>query len=77
MVFLDTKHPAIIENINEDLLVVTSGAGSIFNSGIPIGKINKDVDLNNGQIFINFYKDFTQLKYVKVSSQIALVKISQ
>ena len=57
-----------IENINEDLLVVTSGAGSIFNSGIPIGKINKDVDLNNGQIFINFYKDFTQLKYVKVSS---------
>jgi len=57
-----------IENNSEDLLVVTSGAGSIFNSGIPIGKINKKVDLNNGQIFINFYKDFTQLKYVKVSS---------
>ena len=62
-----------IEDNDKDLLVVTSGAGSIFNSGIPIGKINKEVDLNNGQIFINFYKDFTQLKYVKVSSNKKIV----
>ena len=60
-----------IENIksnNKDLLVVTSGAGSIFNSGILIGKINKEIDLNNDDVYVNFYKDFTQLKYVKVSS---------
>jgi rod shape-determining protein MreC len=60
-----------VENIksnNKDLLVVTSGAGSVFNSGIPIGKINKEIDLNNEDILVNFYKDFTQLKYVKVSS---------
>jgi len=57
-----------IKNDNNDLLVVTSGAGSIFNSGIPIGKINKKINLNSDEIFIDFYKDFTQLKYVKVSS---------
>ena len=57
-----------IKNSNKDLLVVTSGAGSIFNSGILIGKINKEIDLNNDDIPVNFYRDFTQLKYVKVSS---------
>ena len=57
-----------IKSNNKDLLVVTSGAGSVFNSGIPIGKINKEIDLNNEDILVNFYKDFTQLKYVKVSS---------
>jgi len=57
-----------IKNSNKDLLVVTSGAGSIFNSGILIGKINKEIDLNNDDIPVIFYRDFTQLKYVKVSS---------
>ena len=57
-----------IKNSNKDLLVVTSGAGSIFNSGILVGKINKEIDLNNDDIPVNFYRDFTQLKYVKVSS---------
>jgi|TARA_B110000305_G_scaffold235320_1_gene294767 rod shape-determining protein MreC len=63
--YLNTEN---IKSNNKDLLVVTSGAGSVFNSGIPIGKINKEIDLNNEDILVNFYKDFTQLKYVKVSS---------
>jgi rod shape-determining protein MreC len=58
-----------IKNNDEEFLVVTSGAGSVFNSGIPIGKINKKVDTNNdNELSINFYKDFTQLNYVKVVS---------
>ncbi len=57
-----------IENKDEDLLVVTSGAGSVFNSGIPIGKITEETDLSNSEIVVKFYKDFTQLKYVKVVS---------
>ena len=57
-----------IESNNEDLMVVTSGAGSVYNSGIPIGKIDSDNDLASGQIPVKFYKDFTQLKYVKIVS---------
>jgi len=60
-----------VENIeinNEDLMVVTSGAGSVYNSGIPIGIIDSDNDLASGEIPVKFYKDFTQLKYVKILS---------
>ncbi len=57
-----------IENKDEDLLVITSGAGSVFNSGIPIGKITVETNLNNKDIVVKFYKDFTQLEYVKVVS---------
>ena len=65
---LQYKNIENIENINEDLFVVTSGAGSVFNSGVPVGKIKKGTDLNNIEISVNFYKDLTQLKYVKVVS---------
>ena len=57
-----------IESNNEDLMVVTSGAGSVYNSGIPIGIIDSDSDLASGEIPVKFYKDFTQLKYVKILS---------
>ena len=54
---------------NEKLEVVTSGAGGLFKSGIPIGNIStKDKSTETNEKIINFYKDFTQLKYVKVIS---------
>ena len=55
--------------INEEMIVLTSGAGGLFKSGIPIGTINFDenISINNDKI-VNFYRDFSQLKYVKVVS---------
>ena len=54
---------------NEEVKVLTSGAGGLFKSGIPIGTINFDenIPINNDKI-VNFYRDFSQLKYVKVVS---------
>ena len=54
---------------NKKIEVVTSGAGGLFKSGIPIGNIStKDKSTETNEKIINFYKDFTQLKYVKVVS---------
>ncbi len=55
--------------INEEIQVLTSGAGGIFKSGIPIGVIEVDEGLEiNKEKIVNFHKDFSQLKYVKVVS---------
>jgi rod shape-determining protein MreC len=53
---------------DEDLLVFTSGTGGVFKSGIPIGKINNENTGPNQDKIVNFYRDFSQLKYVKVLS---------
>ena len=57
-----------LKNNDDDLLVFTSGAGGLFKSGIPIGKIKKENTSQKGEKIVNFYKDFSQLKYVKVLS---------
>ena len=58
-----------LTEINEKIQVLTSGAGGIFKSGIPIGTINADEDISiNEDKVVNFHKDFSQLKYVKVVS---------
>ena len=62
------RNEKLINKGNEELIVVTSGVGGVFKSGIPIGKINSTDILNNNKIIVNFYKDFSQLKYVKISS---------
>ena len=56
--------------INEEMLVLTSGAGGLFKVGIPIGKITVDENqlINNKDTIINFSRDFSQLKYVKIVS---------
>ena len=53
----------------DELIVTTSGAGEVFVSGIPIGKINNKKD-NSEKVSkeVNFYNDFSQLKYVKIVS---------
>ncbi|MDA9084580.1 rod shape-determining protein MreC [Candidatus Pelagibacter sp.] len=63
-----------IKNSNDkenkgDLTVLTSGAGGVFLGGIPIGIIkNSEGNLNNGNQIVDFYKNFSQLKYVKIVS---------
>ncbi len=56
--------------LNDDRLVYTSGAGGIFKSGIPIGKlINKKNDkLSKNKIKIKFFSDLSQLTFVKLVS---------
>ena len=63
------------KNENEEFFVLTSGAGGVFKSGIPIGKIiNEEDALNKGGKIVIFYKDFSQLKYVKVVSYLKETK---
>ena len=48
---------------NNEIIVYTSGLGGLFKPGIPIGKISK-----NSIGKLNFFSDFTQLNYVKITS---------
>ena len=48
---------------DKDAIIYTSGLGGLFKPGIPIGKISKDT--NNK---VEFFSDFTQLDYVKITS---------
>ena len=50
----------LISKFQENSIVYTSGTGSIFKSGIPVGKI----DITDNQIVVDYFSDFTQLKYV-------------
>ncbi len=50
----------LIEDIKNNGIAYTSGTGSIYKSGVPVGRINNIDD----KFLINFYSDFQQLKYV-------------
>ena len=54
------------EDIKNESVIYTSGAGSLFKAGIPIGKINNNFldDKKN----VEFFSDFSQLRFVKVLS---------
>ena len=58
-----TKQQELIEN---KAIVFTSGAGGLFKSGIPIGTIYKDP--TSFTAVVNFFSDFTQLRFVKIIS---------
>ena len=47
-------------------IIYTSGTGGLLKPGIPIGKIYND----ENQKIVDFFVDFTQLRYVKVASYI-------
>ena len=52
------------KELNEESIVYTSGTGAIFKSGVPIGKL-KIVEENSSVNFtVDFFSDFSQLKYV-------------
>ena len=57
------KTESIIENQSK---VFTSGAGDIFRPGIAIGEISKKA--GSADIKVNFYSDFSQLRFVKLVS---------
>ena len=59
------KSENIIENQSK---VFTSGAGGIFKPGIAIGEISKKTGSLN--LNVNFYSDFSQLRFVKLVSYI-------
>ena len=52
------------EGFSEESIVYTSGTGAIFKSGIPIGKLKKIKDKETEEYNVEFYSDFSQLKYV-------------
>ena len=54
------------KDIKNESVIYTSGAGSLFKTGIPIGKINNNF-LKNEKI-VEFFSDFSQLRFVKVLS---------
>ena len=54
------------EEFNEKSIAYTSGTGAIFKSGIPIGKLKKIENNSSVEFEIEFYSDFSQLKYVFV-----------
>ena len=55
----------VIDNkFDEKSIVYTSGTGAIFKSGIPIGKIAIKESEVGTKFFVEFYSDFSQLKYV-------------
>ena len=54
------------DDIKSESVIYTSGAGNLFKAGIPIGKIN-DNFINNEKN-VEFFSDFSQLRFVKVLS---------
>jgi len=58
-----------LPEINDEIQVLTSGAGGLFKSGIPIGVIDtgKDLEIDSDKV-VNFHRDFSQLKYLKIVS---------
>jgi rod shape-determining protein MreC len=51
---------------SDEIIVYTSGYGSLFKPGLPVGKIITD-DLNKDNE-VSFFSDFRQLDYVKIVS---------
>ena len=52
------------DEFTDQSIAYTSGTGAIFKSGIPIGKLKKMEDQTNKKFDVEFYTDFSQLKYV-------------
>ena len=57
------------KDIQNNSIIYTSGVGSLFKSGIPIGKINPQ-EFKSGnesnEKRVEFFSDFSQLRFVKV-----------
>ena len=52
------------DELTEESIVYTSGTGAIFKSGIPIGKLKPFQNNSSTGYNVEFYSDFSQLKYV-------------
>ncbi len=56
-----SKNQLIFDKYN---IVYTSGSGGNFRSGLPIGKINNEIE----NLAVEFFSDLSQLSYVKIQS---------
>ena len=62
------------EDIKKNSIIYTSGAGNLFKAGIPVGRVNQEElnEIKNGkkpnEKKVEFFSDFSQLRYVKVLS---------
>ncbi|MDB0049027.1 rod shape-determining protein MreC [Candidatus Pelagibacter sp.] len=54
------------DDIKSESVIYTSGAGNLFKAGIPVGKINEN--FINDEKNVEFFSDFSQLRFVKVLS---------
>ena len=54
----------ISDNFSEKSIIYTSGTGAIFKSGIPIGRLKASEGNGKIKYKVDFYSDFSQLKYV-------------
>ncbi|MDB9935296.1 rod shape-determining protein MreC [Candidatus Pelagibacter sp.] len=54
------------DDIKSESVIYTSGTGNLFKAGIPIGKINDN--FLNDEKNVEFFSDFSQLRFVKVLS---------
>ena len=52
-------------DIQNESVIYTSGAGSLFKTGIPIGRINNNY---SDKKKVEFFSDFSQLKFVTILS---------
>jgi len=53
-----------LDEFTKESIVYTSGTGAIFKSGVPIGKLNIVKDEQKLELNVEFFSDFSQLKYV-------------
>ena len=54
------------ENIQNQSVVYTSGTSGLFKAGIPVGRINNELSKDKNRV--EFFSDFSQLRFVKVFS---------
>ena len=52
------------DEITQESIIYTSGTGAIFKSGIPIGRLSILKENLTSSFNVEFYSDFSQLKYV-------------
>ena len=50
----------LIEDIQDQGIGYTSGTGGLFKSGVPVGRL----ETGKEKLYLNFFSDFSQLKYV-------------
>ena len=52
------------DSLTDQSIVYTSGTGALFKSGIPIGRVRIIQNEKAKKFYVQFYSDFSQLKYV-------------
>ena len=51
-------------DLDQNAIVYTSGLGGNFRAGLPIGKVNNQIE----RLAVQFFSDLSQLSYVKIQS---------